>query len=98
MGMRNVLAWLEEHFSEEITAIHELKSWPDPFQALMDGTKRAEVRAMDRDFAVGDLLYLREWNPVEEAYTGRHIFRQVTHITHPGEYNLPDGLGVLSVR
>ena len=95
---RKIIDWIKAHFSEEVRAIHEVKSWPDQFQALMDGEKRHEVRVMDRDYQAGDWLYVREWNPAQEDYTGRQVFREITHITWPGEFGLPDGLGVLSVR
>ena len=42
---------------------HELKTWPDSFQALIDGTKTHELRPADRSFEVGDILFLREFSP-----------------------------------
>lgn len=101
MRARDVLGWLAEHFAEEIRTIHELKEWPDNFQAMLSGDMRHMVTVADKDFQVGDLLYLREWSPVREAYTGRHAFRQITYITRGGDgphcMLLPD-LCVLSIR
>jgi len=42
---------------------HDLKTWPEPFAAILAGTKRHEIRKADRPFAVGDVLLLREWAP-----------------------------------
>lgn len=40
---------------------HELKTWRGPFDAILDGRKRFEVRRDERIYAVGDDVRLREW-------------------------------------
>lgn len=42
---------------------HALKTWPDGFQAVVDGRKTHETRSDDRHFQVGDELILREYVP-----------------------------------
>lgn len=65
---------------------HELKTWPTYFEAILSGAKRFEVRKNDRDFAVGDVLVLREWDPAPAggrsapAYTGRQFVARVTYL------------------
>lgn len=45
-------------------SVHELKCWPSQFDAIERGDKTFEVRRNDdRDFAVGDVLVLRKWDP-----------------------------------
>ncbi len=46
------------------TMNHPLKTWPGPFQAVWDGVKLFEYRVNDRDFKVGDMLALMEYDPV----------------------------------
>jgi len=74
---------------------HELKAHPSPFADVWSGQKTYEIRRWDRPFAVGDTLWLREWEPVLGQYTGRAVHVRVTHTTPPGQWGLPDGIGVL---
>lgn len=61
---------------------HELKCWPQFFSAIADGRKRHDLRrSHDRDFAVGDQLRLREFDPDADLYTGRVQTVEITYIT-----------------
>jgi hypothetical protein len=42
---------------------HELKCWPDFFDAIASGRKPFEVRKNDRGYQAGDRLILRKWDP-----------------------------------
>lgn len=59
---------------------HELKIWPQYFRAVWDGTKTFEIRSNDRDFKVGDMLVLREFDPDDNEYTGSAICKKVSYI------------------
>lgn len=78
---------------------HELKTHPPYFQAVVDGRKPFEVRRNDRDYRVGDELYLREWDPDTASYTGSHreIVVEVTYICDDPKYCLP-GMIIMGVR
>ena len=78
--------------------IHELKSWPAPFQALKHGQKTHEFRRDDRGFEPADLLLLREWLPEAGEYTGRDQLFQVTRIESEPAWGIPEGYVVLGVR
>lgn len=76
--------------------VHNLKCWPEPFEALRTWKKTAEFRKNDRDFKVGDRLAIDEWCPVQERYTGRQIGRHITHILSEG-FGMPEGYAMLSL-
>ena len=66
---------------------HELKVWPEFFEALVDGRKTFEWRRDDRDYQVGDVLYLREWSEAK-GYSGRSIRRSVSYVLS-GHFGVP---------
>jgi ASC-1-like (ASCH) protein len=59
--------------------VHELKIWPEYFTGIKNGCKKHEVRKNDRDFKVGDILYLRECR--DGVYTGREMNARITYIS-----------------
>lgn len=77
---------------------HHVKADPKPFELVRAGLKPYEVRVFDRDYRVGDVLVLQEFVRERMAYTGRWIRAHVTAITRPGEYGLPDNVGVLGIE
>jgi len=75
---------------------HELKTWPEDFEAIWSGKKNFEVRVNDRHFKVGDGLRLREWHPGYKIYTGREYIKKITYMLQ-GSFGLPDGLCVMQL-
>lgn len=61
---------------------HELKCWPEFYSFLEAGLKPFEARINDRDYQVGDTLFIREFDPrlVIPSYTGRQCRRTITYI------------------
>ena len=74
--------------------IHELKLRREFFNDMRLGIKKFEIRKDDRDYKVGDALFLKE---IDEAggETGRYLVRQVDYI-YRGEFCLP-GYCVMSI-
>ncbi|MBO9706786.1 MAG: DUF3850 domain-containing protein [Caulobacter sp.] len=70
---------------------HELKTWPKYFAAVRSGKKRFEIRRNDREFAVGDVLVLREFDPEADAYTGQVEERQITFLLSEEDYGVIHG-------
>jgi hypothetical protein len=60
---------------------HELKSWVGLFEPLLKGEKTHDVRVMDRNFKIGDVCRLREYEPTTREYTGRETLVKITYIT-----------------
>lgn len=85
--------------------VHDLKSWPEFYDALLAGTKNFELRNDDRGFEVGDELCLREWNPRTKQYSGRKTVRLVSYILeHRPEagcaatFGIRDGYVIMALR
>jgi hypothetical protein len=76
-------------------AVHDLKTLPKYFEAVITGEKTFEVRLDDRNFQVGDVLHLREYDNAN-GYTGRHKFYNVTYILSDTEY-VKDGYVILGL-
>ena len=62
------------------------------------GAKTCEVRINDRDFRVGDVLELKEFDHERETFTGRFCTVHVTHVVHGGRFGLPENLCVMSIK
>lgn len=80
--------------------IHELKTCAKYFNMVDKGTKRFEWRKFDRDFRVGDLLHLREWDEEEEDYTDRwQLVRIDCMLTYDedGIIGIPKGYCIMGI-
>lgn len=82
--------------------IHNLKTWPEPFEGVWDGTKRHDYRKDDRGFEVGDELVHQEFYPrdgdEEGVYSGRSCRSRVTFISTSDEpWGIPEGFCVMSL-
>jgi hypothetical protein len=84
---------------------HNVKSWPAFYNAILAGDKKHEVRRIDdREFQVGDLLLLQEFDPTTNRYTGREQTVEITYITSASlpcalsENALHPDFAILSIR
>jgi hypothetical protein len=64
--------------------VHILKTWTEYYDAITHPSlryrKTFEIRKFDRDYRVGDYLWLHDYNPEENDFTGRQCFRLVTYL------------------
>lgn len=56
------------------------KIWPKYFEAIASGKKKYELRLNDFDVHDGDILFLEEWDPETNLYTGRNLQKVVTYV------------------
>ena len=85
----------------------EKKIWSEPFEAILSGKKKYELRLNDFEINEGDTLLLREWNPETKIYTGRTIEKKATSVRKfdintqqywPKEDILEKGLQIISLE
>ena len=58
--------------------VHELKTYPHYFKQSLDGNKPFEIRLNDRNFQVGDIVILKEWDNIK--YSGRELRGVIKYI------------------
>ena len=82
-----------------MTQFHQLKTWPQFYQAVLDQKKTFEGRKNDRGFKEGDYLILEEYDPSAGAYTGRRTVRGVTYVLHAKDaHGIKDGYVILGIE
>lgn len=64
---------------------HYLKAINPFFRDIESGVKTFEVRFNDRNYQVGDILYLQEFVP-PETFTGREICKEVAYLLDDERY------------
>lgn len=75
---------------------HELKILPKYFRAVRDETKNFELRKDDRNFKIGDMLLLQEFDG--KHYTGRETTVKVTYKLNGGKFGLEEGYCILGIK
>jgi ASC-1-like (ASCH) protein len=73
---------------------HELKLETTYFGSVLAGLKTFEIRFNDRDYKVGDILVLKEFNPFTKEFTGRVLEMKVTYLTN---FAQQDGYVVMAI-
>ena len=91
-----------EHFAPQFQTpnptqrqTYELQIWPACFAAVIAGNKPFDVRENDRNFQVGDVLTLCEYEPETEQFTGKTITRWVSYVLQGGVFGIQPNWCVL---
>lgn len=89
--------WIECDLYNDGTlhTVHKLKIIPEYYDAVRTGIKIFEVRKNDRNFKVGDILILKEWDATRKDFTGRTARRIISYI-FDNQFYLKEGYVILS--
>lgn len=75
---------------------HALKTVEPHFTELWEGRKTFELRKNDRDFKVGDRLFLRLYDG--QTFGNKGLMAEVTHILSDFPDGLKEGYCILSIE
>ena len=75
---------------------HNIKLTQPYFSDVVDGSKKFEYRFNDRDYQVGDIVKLWEWTG--EEYTGFYITVTIDYILEGGQFSIPEGYCIFSIK
>ena len=78
--------------------LHDLKIWPEYFNAVKSGDKKFEIRKNDRSFKVGDTLNLKEFDPEKKDYTDREVRRKISFILEGGSHGVEKDYVIMSIK
>lgn len=78
---------------------HDLKTIQPHFNHMWNNLKTFEIRKDDRNFKVGDVVRLHEYDPQNKTYSNSQIIRLITHILRDApELGLMPGYCILSLK
>jgi hypothetical protein len=79
------------------SAVHELKCVDPYYDDVAEERKTFEVRRADRDFRVGDILLLRQWDE-RGGYSGWWCQRRIRYRLDGGQFGIDPGWCVLGLE
>ncbi|MGG4498532.1 DUF3850 domain-containing protein [Brevibacillus reuszeri] len=87
---------IEIKTDERIYRVHQLKTVQPYFNDVAEKRMTFEIRKFDKDFNVGDVLLLSEYDPVTDKLRVG-VWREVTHMLSDQPY-VPEGYVALSMK
>lgn len=82
------------------TQLHFLRTYQNVYLEMELGAKLFDIRKNDRDFRVGDYLYLKETREIDDKYTGNEMIFSVSYILAAcsyASYGLQEGYCAMSL-
>ena len=77
--------------------VHELKIEMEHLKKILSGEKTFEVRFNDRNYKVGDYLYLRHYIPELDTYGSLEVVCWVTYLLDDPKY-CKEGYVIMGIR
>lgn len=80
---------------------HEIKCWSEYFWKIKSGLKNFELRFNDRDYQVGDILYIHEWDNFAEPMkrsTGNAVLKRISYMVTNSTLGLKEGYCILQLE
>lgn len=77
---------------------HELDSYPEQFEAIVQGIKTFMFGFNNRSFRVGDILKINEFDNDTILYTGRFVEVRVIYLQEGGENDIPEDYVIMSIK
>lgn len=79
---------------------HELKTWPEAFDAVAGGRKTWEIRLDDRGFKLGDTVVLCRYDPDLRGgqYTGERCQKRVGFMLRGPDFGIPSGFVIFTLE
>jgi flagellar biosynthesis/type III secretory pathway chaperone len=77
--------------------VHQLRILPQDYKSIKEGSKTFELREYDRDFNIGDILVLKEYEETS-GYTKREIIKEVSYLFKGGEKGLDKEFCILGLK
>lgn len=84
------------------TTVHVIRAWPIFFKDLENSTKTFEFRKDDRDYEVGNILEIHEYDDYTEHYSGKVLSFEIIHLLRNGKTfglrDFPAGYVIMSIK
>ncbi len=87
-----------ESEQKEKPMTHELDSYPEQFEAILQGLKTFMCGFNNQSFRVGDKLKINEFNPETILYTGRFVEVRIIYLQEGGENDIPEDYVIMSIK
>ncbi|WP_337982829.1 ParB/RepB/Spo0J family partition protein [Lysinibacillus sp. C5.1] len=87
-----------ESEQKEKPMTHELDSYPEQFEAILQGLKTFMCGFNNQSFRVGDKLKINEFDDDKILYTGRFVEVRIIYLQEGGANDIPEDYVIMSIK